>query len=67
MDCTNCATGLDHCHGTLVTHSDGLAECTEAGCTDTDRPRHTLVIDCEAMTGGCVCALAPLEALRRAS
>ncbi|WP_199430928.1 hypothetical protein [Qaidamihabitans albus] len=55
MTCASCETGLDHCHGTLVWHGDGAAECTDHGCAGLDSMRHALVIDCEAVDGGCGC------------
>ncbi|MFF5986045.1 MULTISPECIES: hypothetical protein [Prauserella] len=55
MTCTHCQSGLDHCHGTLVQHVAGGAECTDQGCTDFELVRHTLVIECESVDGGCAC------------
>lgn len=46
---------MDHCHGTLVEHVSGLIECTDPGCLDLGDERHTLVIDCESVDGGCGC------------
>lgn len=65
-DCTKCVGELDHCHGTLVVHLDGLVDCTDAGCADVDQLRHALVIDCDAVIG-CPCAAQPPAALRRVS
>jgi hypothetical protein len=45
--------GIDHCHGTLVVHSDRTAECTDAACELADPLRHALIIDCAAVLGGC--------------
>jgi hypothetical protein len=68
MVCSPCASGLDHCHGTLVVHGDGLAECTDGQCTDHDGTRHGLAIDCDQVIGGCGCvADQPAEALRQVS
>lgn len=53
--CLDCAGSLDHCHGTLVVHSDFIVECTEAGCVLAHRERHALVVDCVAVAGGCSC------------
>lgn len=53
--CGGCDTGVDHCHGTLIVHVDWSAECTEPDCVDIDRARHTFVVDCADVAGGCVC------------
>lgn len=52
-ECFDCDGDVDHCHGTLVVHPAGGAECTEDGCADRDRHRHTLVTDCGL--DGCRC------------
>ncbi|MDT8912479.1 hypothetical protein [Amycolatopsis sp. PS_44_ISF1] len=58
MECAFCTSGIDHCHGTLIVHPDGgFAECAEAGCTDLDRIRHGLIIDCQTLDRGCSCVL----------
>lgn len=68
LDCASCAAALDHCHGTLLTHADGFVECTEDGCFDLDRVRHTLIIECHEVLGGCEClAVLETEVLLRAS
>lgn len=69
MTCASCRSGMDHCHGTLVLHSDGEVDCTDQGCVDTDIVRHTLVIECHSIEGGCGCAEPSFdhEELRRAS
>ncbi|PXY31941.1 hypothetical protein [Prauserella muralis] len=59
MTCKSCLTGLDHCHGTLVRHTDGGADCTDQGCADLDIVRHDLVIECHTIEGGCGCADEP--------
>jgi hypothetical protein len=51
--CPDCGTELDHCHGTLIAHSDGTLDCTDAACLVADPMRHTLIIDCAAVLGGC--------------
>ncbi|MBY6365634.1 hypothetical protein [Rhodococcoides corynebacterioides] len=63
--CLDCAGSLDHCHGTLVVHSDFTVECTEAGCVLVHRERHALVVDCTAIAGGCACE--DVSVARRAS
>lgn len=55
MECISCSAGLDHCHGTLVLHTDDVVECTEPGCRDYDRIRHTLTLTCDEIPGGCHC------------
>ncbi|MBK1784265.1 hypothetical protein [Prauserella cavernicola] len=55
MTCTSCLRELDHCHGTLVQHVADATECTDLGCTDFEVVRHSLVIDCESVDGGCAC------------
>lgn len=62
MTCTHCAEGLDHCHGTLVLHSAFPFECSEPDCTDFGIVRHTLVVDCEEIDGGCSCSVIAQEA-----
>lgn len=64
MACVHCANSLDHCHGTLVNHPDGVLECTDQGCRDLDRARHDLVVDCELLVGGCGCDQAEPKLLR---
>ena len=68
MECASCAAGFDHCHGTLVVHSDGgFADCTAEDCFDDDRFRHSLVVDCFALGDGCACAVPAGITLSRAS
>ena len=47
--------GLLQCGGTLVVHADGGMECTEPRCEDLDPIGHRLVLDCDAIDGGCDC------------
>ena len=51
--CLDCDTGVDHCHGTLVVHSDRDLECTNPACDLPDLLGHPFVIDCAAVQGGC--------------
>ncbi|EHR59239.1 hypothetical protein [Saccharomonospora cyanea] len=67
MSCVSCRTGLDHCHGTVVLHVDGGADCTDPGCADVQLLRHTLVIRCEDVESGCGCEGDRYGELRRAS
>ncbi len=56
--CRECEAGQGlgwvHCHGTLIRHWLGRAECTDQDCPDADLMAHSLVIDCDA--AGCPCA-----------
>ena len=59
-----CCTGeqvLAHCHGTLVLHADGTAECDGAGACELDELQHELWVACDEL--GCSCAgdEAPLD------
>jgi hypothetical protein len=56
--CVDCVAELDHCHGTLVTHHDGFAECTDDNCAVFDPAWHPLSVSCVDLTGGCACGLA---------
>lgn len=55
LECADCAAGFDHCHGTLIVHASGPADCTQPGCPDLDAARHGLRIDCRSIAGGCRC------------
>jgi hypothetical protein len=48
---------IDQCAGTLVVHVESgyVAECTDPDCVDLDQLRHTLIVDCTALSGGCSC------------
>lgn len=66
MECASCDAAIDHCHGTLVVHpEDGFTECTDPACSDGDRVRHGLIVDCQALGSGCGCAAAPGKPLLR--
>ncbi|MQA12536.1 MAG: hypothetical protein GEU98_29245 [Pseudonocardiaceae bacterium] len=68
MECASCTAELEHCHGTLVIHFDGRAECTDHRCSDLDDLRHALIIDCHSVDGRCECVeFFHFEALPRAS
>lgn len=54
-ECPLCSRGIDHCHGSLVVHDDGVAECTEITCEDSHVDMHELVLDCWQVAGGCMC------------
>ncbi|WP_260861203.1 hypothetical protein [Mycobacterium simulans] len=54
IGCRDCRAGLDHCHGTIIRHSVGWPECTEAECTSPELVAHSFVIDCDVV--GCRCA-----------
>lgn len=51
------SSSIDTCHGTLVIHAVGAPECTEPECVDLEYVRHSLVLECEEVTGGCQCTL----------
>lgn len=55
--CADCggdvAPYIDHCHGTLIVHSDRSLECTDSACQLPELLRHDLIIDCVAVAGGC--------------
>jgi hypothetical protein len=59
--CQDCSLDVDHCHGTLVVHSDRALECTDAACELPDLLRHSFVVDCVAVLGGCCVAEEPGE------
>jgi hypothetical protein len=61
--CPDCGLRVDHCHGTLVVHSDRTVECTDAACELPDLLRHEFVIDCLAVMGGCCVTDEPVELL----
>jgi hypothetical protein len=54
-ECVLCSRGIEHCHGSLVVHSDGTAECTAITCEDLHVDMHELVLECFQLAGGCVC------------
>ncbi len=53
--CRSCETAIDHCHGTLIIHVGRMPECTDLDCIDFDHSRHTFLIDCTDIAGGCPC------------
>nr|WP_068279599.1 hypothetical protein [Aldersonia kunmingensis] len=57
MRCHGCTSEIEHCHGTLVVHVD-RAECTDPGCADLHADRHTFVVECFDVAGGCACRAA---------
>ena len=59
--CPECGLNVDHCHGTLVVHSDRSLDCTDATCDLPDLLRHAFVVDCEAVLGGCCADDQPVE------
>jgi hypothetical protein len=59
--CPDCGLNVDHCHGTLVVHSDRFVDCTDASCVFPDPLRHELLVDCVAVLGGCCGADEPME------
>lgn len=53
--CPSCESAVDHCHGTRIVHLGRIAECTDEDCLDPDHARHTFVVDCADVAGGCAC------------
>jgi hypothetical protein len=52
--CAGCVETIDHCHGTLVRHADGMVECTDLSCVVLAVERHELVLACGPREG-CSC------------
>jgi len=52
MRCRYCRDGLEHCHGTIIIHSQRRAECTD-DCDGPELVAHAVRIDCDAV--GCAC------------
>lgn len=55
MTCLDCNQRLDHCHGTLILHTVGFAECSDPECREVVRYRHALVVECGAFVHCPVC------------
>jgi hypothetical protein len=53
--CLDCERELDHCHGTLVVHLDGVVECTDAHCLEMHVALHELVLQCDQVGTPCTC------------
>ena len=51
--CRPCTDGHDHCHGTLVLHADGTAECGEAGACEVREDLHEWWVACVELGCGC--------------
>ncbi|MFI9505702.1 hypothetical protein [Nocardia sp. NPDC052566] len=64
--CSACESAVDHCHGTLIVHLGRIGECTESDCADLDQARHTFVVDCADIAGGCACSARIDELVRPA-
>jgi hypothetical protein len=60
--CPDCGLDVDHCHGTLILHTDRTVDCTDAACQLPELLRHDFIIDCIDVVGGC-CATEEPEAL----
>lgn len=65
--CADCEAELDHCHGTLIVHQEGVRECTDFDCFVFDTARHALVIDCTSLNVDCECLDAHLLTHRRSA
>src|SRR6185503_16718618 len=46
-ECRACATGLQHCHGTVIHHAQHRSECTHDDC-ETPEVAHGFAVDCAA-------------------
>jgi hypothetical protein len=55
-ECQLCNRAIEHCHGTLVLHSDATIECTDELCEELQVDLHELVLECRQVAGGCECA-----------
>ena len=53
VGCRPCADGHDHCHGTLVLHADGSAECDDAGACEVREDLHEWWVACVELGCGC--------------
>jgi hypothetical protein len=53
MSCPTCERELLHCHGAVVRHGDGRAECTEAVGCDGDLVIHDVEVPCTEIGGAC--------------
>jgi hypothetical protein len=58
-ECRACATGLQHCHGTVIHHAQHRSECTHDDC-ETPEVAHGFAVDCAAV--GCSCGQAVVSA-----
>jgi hypothetical protein len=56
-----CATGLVHCHETLVLHADGTLECDGEAFCAAESLQHELWVACDQLGCGCMGDDAPLE------
>jgi hypothetical protein len=59
-ECHSCRDNLQHCHGTVIRHSQSRAECTEADCAAPE-VLHAFSVDCDSI--GCSCDQALGDAL----
>lgn len=51
--CPSCAADHDHCHGTLVLHADGSAECDNAHVCEAREDLHDWWVPCTDIGCGC--------------
>ncbi|GAA3742947.1 hypothetical protein HDA32_003213 [Spinactinospora alkalitolerans] len=54
-DCPGCEREWDHCHGTLIVHTDGAVECTEDDCSASPH-LHAWTTPCGRLVPACECA-----------
>jgi hypothetical protein len=59
--CAPCAAELWHCHGTLVLHADGTAECDDAHHCHAREDVHDWWLPCTDLGCGCTGDERPLE------
>ena len=46
MGCKLCDSGLEHCHGHLIEHTDGFRDCSDPACMYGDDNLHELFSSC---------------------
>jgi hypothetical protein len=56
-----CDNELEHCHGTLVLHADGTAECEHGAVCEADEAQHELWVSCGELRCSCAGDDAPLD------
>lgn len=59
-ECRRCSAALLHCHGTLVHHDDGTADCTDEDCAG-DVALHDFVMSCFEINSGCCADVVPVN------
>ena len=59
--CPTCDDDLEHCHGVLVLHADGRAECWELPRCEGEVVEHDYEVPCHELGCGCLGDEAPLD------